>query len=77
MQKSLERAEASKGFNGGGGDSVWSFKKCPRCRGDVFIDEENNQRYEKCLQCGYEHEVSLPVVRGRNIKPEKEKTGVT
>jgi hypothetical protein len=56
---------------------VWSFKKCPRCRGDIFIDEENNRSYEKCLQCGYEHEVPLAAIRDKKSRSEKEKTGVT
>jgi hypothetical protein len=56
---------------------VWNFKKCPRCRGDIFIDEENNRRYEKCLQCGYEREVSPSANRQKNFNPDKEKSGVT
>ena len=36
---------------------MWTFKKCPRCRGDIFIDEDISNTYEKCLQCGYEREL--------------------
>ena len=27
----------------------WKLKGCPRCRGDIYIDNEG----ENCLQCGY------------------------
>jgi hypothetical protein len=37
---------------------MWSFKGCPKCRGDVFIDEDLDTTYEKCLQCGYEREMA-------------------
>ncbi len=36
---------------------MWNMKKCPRCRGDVYIDEDTDRYYEKCLQCGYEREL--------------------
>ena len=39
---------------------MWNFKSCPRCKGDLFIDEDQNRCYEKCLQCGYEREL-IPV----------------
>jgi len=50
-------------------------KSCPRCRGNLFYDEDVGLRFEKCLQCGYEREVkrehsvreSGPV---RNIKTD-------
>ena len=34
---------------------TWKIKNCPRCGGDVYIDEELGGAYEQCLQCGYEH----------------------
>ena len=33
---------------------MWNFKGCPHCGGDTFIEEDLDQSYEKCLQCGYE-----------------------
>lgn len=29
------------------------FKACPRCRGDLFIEEDADSRDVVCLQCGY------------------------
>ena len=49
---------------------MWNFKKCPRCNGDIFIDEDIDNCYEKCLQCGYERE--LERVRARNHRKNSE-----
>ncbi len=55
---------------------MWNYKSCPRCRGDIFIDEDVDRCYEKCLQCGYEREL----VRVRAVNPtrtdKKEKSGI-
>jgi hypothetical protein len=54
---------------------MWNFKSCPRCKGDLFIDEDTDKCYEKCLQCGYEREmVRVPLKKRRPA--ENEKTGV-
>ena len=29
------------------------FKSCPRCKGDVILDQDQYGWYEYCLQCGY------------------------
>jgi DNA-directed RNA polymerase subunit M/transcription elongation factor TFIIS len=55
---------------------VWSLKKCPRCRGDVFIDKDTETSYEKCLQCGYEREAAETGVNPKSRVSEKEKSGV-
>jgi DNA-directed RNA polymerase subunit M/transcription elongation factor TFIIS len=39
-------------------NQVWSYKSCPRCGGDIFIDEDFDSAYLKCLQCGYERELN-------------------
>ena len=54
---------------------MWSFKGCPRCKGDVFIDEDTDRCYEKCLQCGYERELVRVTVKRSSVSG-KEKTGV-
>jgi ribosomal protein S27AE len=35
---------------------IWVFKKCPRCSGDLFLNEDFriHQSYWTCLQCGYD-----------------------
>jgi DNA-directed RNA polymerase subunit M/transcription elongation factor TFIIS len=67
---------------------MWDFKKCPRCRGDIFVDEDIDNSYVKCLQCGYEREMAkvsvsryerellkVPASR-KSKKAEKEPNGV-
>lgn len=37
---------------------TWKLRSCPRCRGDIFLDTDEEHRwYETCLQCGYIHEL--------------------
>lgn len=36
-------------------------KRCPRCGGNLFIDEDPVGYYEQCLQCGYEHQIQKPM----------------
>ena len=31
----------------------WKFRSCPRCSGDVYVEKDNEETYERCLQCGY------------------------
>ena len=33
--------------------STLGLESCPRCRGNVMIDEDQYGRYELCIQCGY------------------------
>ena len=32
-------------------------KRCPRCGGNLFIDEDTVGCHEQCLQCGYERQI--------------------
>ena len=37
---------------------IWKLKSCPRCRGDIYIDcDEEHTWYEQCLQCGHVREM--------------------
>jgi hypothetical protein len=36
---------------------VW-LKACPRCKGDLFLDEDNYGKFQSCLQCGYMRDLS-------------------
>ena len=33
------------------------LKSCPRCRGDLLLEQDLWGRYEQCLQCGYLHDL--------------------
>jgi ribosomal protein S27AE len=49
-------------IRGVGGDAtMWRFKSCPKCGGDVFIDRDMSGWYEQCLQCGYIHDMETIV----------------
>ena len=48
----------------------WRLKSCPRCHGDILIEEEAYGYYECCLMCGYRRD--LPVVY---TKSTSENTG--
>ena len=37
------------------------LKSCPRCSGDLIIEQEHNNRSEHCLQCGYQRELRTEV----------------
>jgi len=37
--------------------SMWNFKSCPRCVGDIYIDKSEGKWYQSCLQCGFEKEL--------------------
>lgn len=56
---------------------MWNSKSCPRCRGDIFIDEDVVGRFEKCLQCGYEREILRDSVVKKNQPGKKTKTGIS
>ncbi len=55
---------------------MWNFKSCPRCRGDIFIDEDPDKCYEKCLQCGWERELVRVTLSPKEAESNKETTGV-
>ena len=31
---------------------VW-LKECPRCLGDLFLEEDHYGKFKTCIQCGY------------------------
>ncbi len=35
----------------------WRLKGCPRCGGDISINQDHHGWYEECLQCGYTSEL--------------------
>jgi hypothetical protein len=58
--------------------TMWKFKRCPRCGGDLFIYDDLDGWYEECLQCAYERELKNPEpVRGTAVRKVKEPTGVS
>jgi hypothetical protein len=50
--------------------------RCPKCRGNLYLDRDFNGWYEECLQCGfikdlvvvYEHKKQMPEKVGSGNK---------
>ncbi len=38
---------------GGGAVVVFREKGCPKCKGDVWLDQDEYGWYEQCIMCGY------------------------
>jgi hypothetical protein len=52
---------------------MWIIKSCPRCKGDIFIDDDVAGCFEKYLQCGYEREMDrCQILKDRLIKNNDE-----
>jgi len=43
------------------------FKSCPRCRGDMFLENDLYTLDEVCLNCGFRRVHSMPC----SAKPQK------
>jgi DNA-directed RNA polymerase subunit M/transcription elongation factor TFIIS len=56
---------------------MWNSKSCPRCRGNIVIDEDVSGRFEKCLQCGYERDIVSSRSVKRNQSDKKTKMGIS
>jgi hypothetical protein len=35
---------------------MWKLKSCPKCTGDLYIEQRQEECEEQCLQCGYKRE---------------------
>jgi DNA-directed RNA polymerase subunit M/transcription elongation factor TFIIS len=54
---------------------MWIYKSCPKCRGDIFVEEDIDNCYIKCLQCGYEKELSRKPNHNKNRTGVKDRLG--
>ena len=39
---------------------VW-LKECPRCQGDLFLDQDYYGKFKTCIQCGYMRDLAAGV----------------
>ena len=46
------------------------LKACPRCHGDLYLEEDYYGRYFNCLQCGLEVPVQLRLVPNKTAARE-------
>lgn len=51
--------------------TIWKFKACPRCGGDIYIErDEHNTYYLACLLCAYKREFNS---QGELMTPLKDR----
>jgi len=52
---------------------MWKFKSCPRCGGDIYLDQDERRWYEHCLRCGNLFELkSIAEFKEHRMKGDKE-----
>ena len=46
------------------GRNQFYFNACPKCSGDMYLDEDTCGVFTKCLQCGriFDSQISKPIV---------------
>ncbi len=54
------------------------FKVCPRCSGDLYLNEDMFGKYLNCLQCGYIKDEQAPAVieTKTRVKPASSRPAV-
>ncbi len=54
----------------------WKLRGCPRCSGDVYVEKDNDETNERCLQCGYVKQIGRGFARKIERQPVEEKKKV-
>ena len=54
---------------------MWRLRSCPKCGGDIFVDQDMNGWYEQCLQCGYLHDLR-PMLEVKGLPPVRRRVPV-
>ena len=54
----------------------WKLKNCPRCGGDVFVDNDNENWFEQCLQCSYRRDMPSIAGTGKKTADQSDKEPV-
>jgi hypothetical protein len=44
---------------------MFKLKSCPKCKGDLIIEQVHNNQCEYCLQCGYQRELQINTVKNK------------
>lgn len=53
------------------GRNRFYFKACPKCRGDMYLDEDAYGVFTKCLQCGRIYEGNAGQVKLDKVGSDK------
>jgi len=43
------------------------FKRCPRCRGDLYVNSDGFGKYVSCLQCGYLKDIPADTTQSTEV----------
>ncbi|GBD13290.1 hypothetical protein HRbin24_01314 [bacterium HR24] len=54
---------------------MFQFRSCPRCRGDVFLEDQGGLQDLVCLQCGYRRPLPQGALPPQGIRVEVVITG--
>lgn len=51
----------------------WKLKGCPRCKGDLLVEKNDNKWEEYCLQCGYRRGLKTVIAEPSKDTEESER----
>ncbi len=52
------------------------FKVCPRCHGDLYLNEDIFGKYLNCLQCGYLKDLETPALTKKETEKKPAAAGL-
>ncbi len=52
------------------------FKVCPRCHGDLYLNEDIFGKYVNCLQCGYLKDLETPALTKKETENKPAAAGL-
>ena len=52
---------------------MWTFNKCPRCHGNMFLEKDEFGWYEQCLQCSHSQELPSTYEFNRKLAQREKK----
>lgn len=53
---------------------VFYLKSCPRCKGDLLLDNDFAGYYLSCMQCGFLKDIKIKTFNIEQIKSHSEKS---
>jgi hypothetical protein len=49
----------------------WKINGCPRCRGSMVIDKDEDGWYELCINCAYRNDLRVVAETAKNAAKKK------
>jgi len=57
--------------------TIWKYDMCPQCGGDLFIAQNSEGWYEKCVHCSYQHNLQTTAELTRALAQKEKETLLT